>query len=387
MSSETRLVIALCRTPLSESARRLALELATAELSWDRVFGVAAAFEVEPVFFSNLGSLRGTGIPDSIIEQSSVRAREARALALARTLVAVQLGNGLEAAGIPVLVLKGPAVGVMGYGDPSLRSYQDIDLLVTPEALPLARDVLLGLGYSQDYLPASETLLIDGDHALEFTGPGSRVELHGALIERHLRFDLGRDELWRDAVTVACAGGEIKVLDGPRLLLFLCAHGTKHEWSRLRWICDVAQVADRLSPEEAARAFAMAEKVHAKKILATGLRLARDVLGQSLDHFPKAAARSDSSTDWIVDHALRQLGIGDTVQRPNWLARIEPGAQSLIFWGRTRERWVDRIICVGRVFFVPTAADGSNGGLAWITRPFRLSLRFARRALGSKAGN
>ena len=53
----------------------------------------------------------------------------------------------LADAGIRSSALKGPLLGEAIYGDPGRRLSGDIDLLVAPEQLPLAVDVIRGLGY------------------------------------------------------------------------------------------------------------------------------------------------------------------------------------------------------------------------------------------------
>ena len=389
MRREEQLVVALCRTPLPQPARETADALITIDLNWDRVFMFAALFEVEPVFFSNLRSLTGSEIPAEVLDRAAIVERDSRALALSRTLLLVDLYRKLERIGIPVIVLKGPALGAMAYGDPSMRTYQDIDFLTTREYLPRARDLLLGVGYKRDYDADSESLLLAGDHALEFSGPGSKVELHCALVERHLRFDLGGDELWNEASTVECAGAKLKVLDRARLLLFVCAHGTKHEWTKFRWICDVAQLADRIDDNDARKVVALAARAHATRILSLGLGLAREILGQDLSLFsslfPARDRDSSRESESTFSYVRHRLGLGEAVSPGDraWIDRVDSDAASLLFWARSRERWVDRVASVARVVFVPTEKDRKMGALGWITRPFRLAARLVRRAVAA----
>ena len=387
MTRETQLVLALCRTPLSASGGQRARDLITQGLDWDRVFITAENFEVEPVFFSNLKSLSDTGLPGDVFERAAIRERDSRAFALSRTLLLVDLYGKIAAGGIPLIVLKGPALGVMAYGGPSMRSYQDIDFLTTREALPRGRDRLLSLGYSRDYEPASEASLISGDHALEFSGPGGKIELHCALVERHLRLDLGERELWRDAVTIKIAGVEVSVLDPSRLLLFLCAHGTKYEWSRVRWICDVAQVANTLDSTQAHAVVALSRTANARRLLAIGLELAKQMLIQDLSRFPSDVLTFGGDVHAIVDNVRTRLGLLETSREGkrerSWVERVDPGARSLLFWARSRERWVDRAASIARVIFVPTDKDEGMGIFGWITRPLRLTARAARRSVSA----
>ena len=382
MTRETLLVLALCRTPLSESARKTARELVGQGVDWERVFVIAGNFEVEPVFFSNLGSSTDAGIPQAVLERAAVRERDSRAFALSRTLLLIDLHRKLTAAGVPIIVLKGPALGVMAYGDASMRTYQDIDFLTTREALSRGRDLLVSLGYSRDYEAAAEPSLIRGDHALEFSGPGGKIELHCALLERHLRLDLGEKEMWKEAIKVRIAGVEVPVIAPSRLLLFLCAHGAKHEWSRVRWVCDIAQLVAALDSRQVLTAMSLAQTAHARRLLAVGLTLANRILGQDLSHFPGEALTAGGDVRGVVDSVRSRLRLSETNEEErrerSWVERADPGARSLLFWARSRERWVDRAASIARVIFVPNEKDEKMGSLAWITRPLRLAMKAAR---------
>jgi Uncharacterised nucleotidyltransferase len=96
-------------------------------------------------------------------------------------LVSMRVTSVLAAAGITSVPLKGPLLSEAIYGDPGRRLSGDIDLLVAPEQLNVAVEVVQGLGYD---------------------APNDRVEanglprLHFALA--HLRDELPPVELhWR----------------------------------------------------------------------------------------------------------------------------------------------------------------------------------------------
>lgn len=63
-------------------------------------------------------------------------------------LVALRILSMLADAGIASAALKGPILGEAIYGDPGRRLSGDIDLLVSPERLHAAVDVVRGLGYA-----------------------------------------------------------------------------------------------------------------------------------------------------------------------------------------------------------------------------------------------
>jgi hypothetical protein len=277
-------------------------------------------------------------------------------------------------AGIDVLVLKGPALGLMAYDDPSLRGFADADLLVRKSDLPLAVDTLLALGFRPDYDRANEYELISRQHALEFSREGNKVELHWALLSRHLRCDIDVDELWREARSVECAGQEIRVIAPEHLFLFICAHGAKHEWERLRWICDVAQLSERLTNDEVSVVIDLAARIHARRLLLLGLVLARDILAADITRFQPSNIGDERQVRGLAQMTLARLGFlesGST--RRNSLVQLDQRLGVLAYWIGARERPRDRIACMATVLFSPTFTDGKAGALRWLKRPLRLA--------------
>jgi hypothetical protein len=96
-------------------------------------------------------------------------------------LVSARVMSALMDAGINSTPLKGPMLGERIYGDPGRRLSSDIDLLVAPDRLRAAVDVVIGLGYAAptDYVERGELPL------LHFALPHEREEL--PPVELHWR--------------------------------------------------------------------------------------------------------------------------------------------------------------------------------------------------------
>ncbi len=382
MSPEIALITALCRTPLTVATRQRVDALLAAAVDWDSVLARAASWQVEPVVMSNLRSLFSDAIPLPVLERIAVRERESRGMALARTLMMLELIDNFERASIPVIVLKGPAVAVTAYGDPSLRTLGDMDLLVSRDNLLPARELLTSLGFAPDYDLESEHALAADQHALEFSSSRAKVELHWALLSRHLRLDFEAAEIWASAQSVNCAGKNIRVLAPGVQFVFLCAHGAKHEWMSVRWICDVAQLSLRLDADGVEKVLSLASRSRSRRILALGLRVAEAVLGERDHPFAPDEIVGEADTRHLVEVVLGQLGLNakPATLEPKWLARLDPSLRTLVFWSRTRENRVDQVASIARVLLVPSTADEGLPAMRWIRRPLRLAARAFRRA-------
>lgn len=381
MSPEKELIASLCETPLSESGAEKARLLLARRLEWDAFFAGAAQWELEPLIMTNLRAFGSANIPAEVLKRAAEIETDSRARTLSQVLLTVDLVQKLEEKGVRAIVLKGPAIGVSAYVDPSLRPFSDIDLLVERADLLHARDILLSMDFVRQYEASSEAWLIRDMHALEFIGRPMRAELHWALLERHLRLHVDPEEILSDARTVVCTGREIRVLAPHHLFLFLLAHGAKHEWERVRWICDLAQLADRLEKTEAAAIVKIAERMRARRLLALGLHLIANVLERHPSAFDGFAILPESDTRDLVSAVRRRLGLdvaSAELSQTNG-AEGDPRLRQLQFWIRTRERLVDRIASLAEVVFVPTERDKRLGPLAWVGRPIRLAVRTIQR--------
>jgi hypothetical protein len=183
--------------------------------------------------------------------------------------------------GVPLVVLKGPALGQWLYGDPVLRRFGDLDLLVTPGHRPRALDVLTALGYRlpSGMSPKTAATIYAGLGAWPLTGGGHRpVDLHWRLA--HVRFPapLRPSEIIADSIPLMCGGVEIRIPSPTHTALLIVQHSAKHIWCALEPLVSIAALMRR-GDINWTRLRALARAAHGWHGAATGLRLASEVLG------------------------------------------------------------------------------------------------------------
>jgi hypothetical protein len=173
----------------------------------------------------------------------------------------------LEAAGIPVIPLKGAGLMHTLYPDPALRVLSDIDLLVRREQARAAEGVLVGAGYG--YVDTG--LLLESarrfNHEVVFHRPaptgGFMVELHFGLLTR-----FGRGLAAQAWPRARRPDDGVRALAPEDELLFLCAHFMVHLCEpQLKWLVDVAELAsaaalDWETVQSRAQALGLATAVH-----------------------------------------------------------------------------------------------------------------------------
>lgn len=262
---------------------------------------------------------------------------------------------------IDVLPLKGPVLAETLYGDVTMRSSDDLDLLVRREDFQRAEMLLSDLGF----VARSSA----DDYHRKFLREGLMVELHfGVASPRSFPFD--SDGVWHRTRFGRFRDQPICVMSDDDLVLFVCLHGLKHGFSRLIWILDIARalrVMRNSAPEELVQ---MARQRGLEQALLIGCEIVRETLPQQL---PQAMEAVIAKSPERAERARRVVArlfaepAGTTNDPEIWSLYLQTE------WN-TRLKWRRRLS-----FLAPTVEDYAWArrhriyrGLAPVLRPFRL---------------
>lgn len=158
--------------------------------------------------------------------------------------------QALAVAGIPVLLLKGAALGRTVYGSPAERPVSDFDLLVPRSAMQAACLALQTRSYQAAglYWLAQQQQRYRAELPLlrtEEDGFRLMIELHWALLEAPFYMDhIPAAEVWHGAQPAPDLPGAL--IPAPAtLLIHACVHLALHHSDDLRWcwLLDVDQLA------------------------------------------------------------------------------------------------------------------------------------------------
>src|SRR5215469_25480 len=294
-----------CTSPTS-NIQRFGELVSTAE--WSRLLVLAEEHGVIGQLATRLSEL-GENIVSARKRSSLVerhRAQVFRTLGMIQELFhLLELFAGKD---IGSLVVKGPVLAVDAYGDPAVRSYGDLDLLVRQRDIRSATEALEGAGYEATVpLSAIEARKIPGQYL--FRMPDSRllVELHNDLTLRYFPRRLPLEEFFARQTRVRLDGHEVPGLSIEDELVYISVHGATHLWERLGWIADVAALVTRQRDIDWRAATETARQVGAERMLAIGLRLASDLLGASLPAPALAKLEVDVGAAKLAASARRWL--------------------------------------------------------------------------------
>lgn len=375
---EHELLLCCARTnPDPEVGQRIR-ELIETGIDWRYLVKLAHEHRLWPLLYKNLRVWAPDDVPADVLQRLRLTSSGTTSINLMMTGELIRILALFEEEGIHAIVLKGPVLGITLYGGIGHRPFGDLDILVSREDLQTCKRLLMEHGYApgMQMSTAEEIKFIDDQFAYhlvaERNGLRIDVELHWALTHRFFSFNLDPDAL-RNRTTKAILGGKsIPMLGHEDSFLFLCAHGTKHEWCQLILLVDVAE---KLRKHELnwRVVFEQARDSGSVRMFNLALLLAHELLAAPLPDFVLQSARADHEVcvlaAWVLENLFREGG-----KQPGLL-------EMAYFHEHVRERVQDRIpyyFHKMRLIFKPNEKDYDFvnlperlGFLYYIVRPIR----------------
>jgi hypothetical protein len=332
--------------------------LAAKPLDWERFLYLGIGHGVAPLLYRSLNLIRPQSVPASVMERLR---NQAQGIAGRNVLLATELLGLLDlfgAHGISAMPYKGPALACQVYGELRLRSFIDLDIIVRRNNLPKVRDLLAENHYEPQLkmTAGKQRAILRSECDEVFSGANGRIlEVHWAITPPYFSFHLDTEDLFARAIKIDLLGQSVLAPSPEDLLLILTVNGAKDMWTRLEFICRVAELLHRY-PE-------------IQWLL--GLFLAHKLLGADLPGEVLERLQNSKILVAMANQVSDRLFV-----RP----REVPSLRELTrFRLRSRERLRDRINYCFRRALSPTYKDLENLSLPPsleflypLVRPFRL---------------
>jgi len=314
--------------PLSPFLTGLLVGELPPDVQWEALLPGLREERLSPFVYTQLRQTsRWRTLPDPVQQALSRDFQEFSVRAFLMDAELARVVASLAAIGVPVLLLKGAALGRTVYGSTAERPAGDFDLLIASPQVEPARRALHGLGYAASglyWLPRWQRRYRAELAMLHQTAEGLRVlvELHWSLVEAPYYIDrIPAPEVWQQAQPAPQLPGAF-LPDPAVLLIHCCAHLALHHSQEMRlfWLLDVDRLA-RWPALDWDAALALAERWQ--------LDLAVSRIVQ------QAAALFDTPLPAGVAQWLAQPR-PDPVQHSLWgVGDARPGRA----WRRTRATW------------------------------------------------
>jgi hypothetical protein len=158
---------------------------------------------------------------------------------------------------------------------------------------------------------------------------------------------------------VPFGGSELLALEPESLTLLLCIHGSKHHWSRLAWIADLAGIVRNHPELNWTWLLDEVRRLRCRRMFLLGIWLAMELLDTSVPDRMLTAFSNDPVIAELGDEVCEGIFQRDEV---SWA-----GIKNVSFLRRVRESLQDQVTYVVRRAFTPTEKEW-----CWqaIPRPF-----------------
>jgi len=286
-----------------------------------------------------------------------------------------RLFGSFRASGVEAVVIKGPVLSARCYGDPGLRQYGDLDLIVRDRDILAVSELMIRLGYEPSVpLTAIQASRIPGEYVFRQLTTKLLVEFHTERTFRYHPRPLPLEKIFKRQTRVSIDSNEIPALAPEDELILNCIHGAKHFWEHLSYVADLAAFVSN-QEFDWKRVESAAEEVGGERMLYLGLRLAADVLGAGLPESVAELVRSNPAVGRLA------------VQIVHWLPAAGSAPPGIFERGMFRMRMRGGVFSgpayLFRLSISPTEEDwlrGAENKRHWfldaLGRPFRLARKY-----------
>jgi Uncharacterised nucleotidyltransferase len=382
MRKEDELILACaCFTIPGEQQKRID-QLLSSQLDWKYITKFAVRHSVTNLVYRNIKNASVSLDPDipqllrNVVLQNNARS-------LFQTGFLLKLLALFEEESIIVVPFKGPALSQILYNDPAVRSYGDLDILVKVTDVASASRLLVQQGFIPE-IELTETAFstyVRTEDDIIFHNPKSNllVELHWELSGQYLRHPLGFDCFQKNLQVIEIAGRAMYSLSTEDLLLYLCIHGNKHMWSRLEWLCCVAELIKSHDDLDWEEFFNRADEFQCVRMVSLALALVAELLDTKLPDHVMERLHDDINITPLYYTVVNILFPEDLTQ---------PGGENRFsrFHLQNRDSWQDRLRYCCRLLFQPTFQEwhtwplpGHLSFLYYAFRPLRLGWEFLKK--------
>jgi Uncharacterised nucleotidyltransferase len=151
MRPEVELILACVQPTVTAEQGAKIQGLAQQPLEWNFVVELINRHAIHPLIYRHFKAHCTGLVPDYLLTWLQALQQQTAIGNLLWTGQLVALLDAFQAADIPVIPYKGPALAQLLYGDPALRLYGDLDIIVPVAQVAPARHLLVAAGYQQSW--------------------------------------------------------------------------------------------------------------------------------------------------------------------------------------------------------------------------------------------
>jgi hypothetical protein len=223
-----------------------------------------------------------------------------------------RVSNLFTANGIRLCVIKGPLLSYRLFGDLSLRTSRDMDVLIHTEAVAKADSLLMTCGYQRSFptrtlTPHQWQIYLQHWRHFVYYHPQRNIyiELHWALTSTDLLSIQANRQMLSRARSIRLTGAKFSMLSEEDLPVNLLIHGSLHCWIRLKWLVDFAAWMRQSANPDWEGLKTRMQELGLQRLLAQGVLLANWLFHEPIPATVQTLIEAEPAAQKIANHSLK----------------------------------------------------------------------------------
>ncbi|MBL4902018.1 MAG: nucleotidyltransferase family protein [Desulfocapsa sp.] len=281
--SEREILLLCARGTLAQEQIDRIKQLCAARVDWEKIYTLATQHRILPLVYRNSRTHCANLVPSETLEKGKLACKNNGMQNLMMVGHLIRILSLLHENNIAAVPFKGPVLALSLYGDPALRSFGDIDVLIHRKNLNRAVRLLVQQGFlslfSLNKKQLEKLSRTDNEFPLINRENGVTLDLQWEISGGYFKHPMTLDDLSSPFKDVTVAGKSIPGFSDEDLLLYLCIHGNQHTWRQLDHVCCIAELI-RITPDiDWEKIFLTATRYKALRMLKIALLLIEDLFG------------------------------------------------------------------------------------------------------------
>jgi hypothetical protein len=264
-------------------------------VDWDYVRETAIQHGIIPLLYKRLKDEMSDLIPPEKLNELQTLFVGNAVNNIRRTQHLLKVLALLAESGVEAMPFKGPALAIQAYGDLSMRSFDDLDILIHEKDRNLVFHLLVDHGCTLESFSDSRIerkLRLKQMKDIHFFCQNEFLEIHWDITERLLAAPFDMDSIWARSLPILLNNQKVRTLSPEDMVIVLCFHGTKHAWQDLKWLADLIYMISSHPEIRWNEVLDYSRNIGVERIVFLGLSLALEYGG--IRNFPEIEGQIES---------------------------------------------------------------------------------------------
>jgi len=288
------------------------LQIALKHISnWDILLKFANEHCLIPIVLGELRKFDSVHIPKEFLDEINKRFRESAIYNFILESELLKVIDEFNKNGLKTIPFKGVIISELLYGDLLIRPFSDLDLFIGKEDFLKANKLLLNL----NYLPQFDINSISINNYFEniyfsnyiHKDSNIAIDLQWSIERTNYSFSLTLDKLINQPESIVLNGKNMKTFSYDDLLILLSIHGSKHNWSTLIWIIDIAKLLTSSYSYDWNRILDKCIELKCKRMLLVGILLSKSLFDINVPEIIMSHINSDNKVHKLSEEIVRSL--------------------------------------------------------------------------------